>query len=207
MELLIFIIAIFALVFLVFYIQDRIGKHALKEECKREREEDEQKHALLEKQYGIIGERFDRDNFHVWVYNNTKKVIIYSYNFEKRCIFSFNEILGCDLSSSENLSVIPAKNETTLTTKTNGKSMVGRALAGAIIAGPIGAVIGGATANKNTIGVTTTTPERKITKTINCATIRVMKDGVVDSISYYGYGAAKLKTIIDNIKNTSNGAS
>ena len=125
------------------------------------KQDEEQKRLVaLEEQYGKRGASLDKESLHVWVYNESRKVVIYTYDYNKREVYSFDEIISCDLNSNDNVSetVIPGQNETTYVTKTNGKSLAGRALVGAAIAGPVGAIIGGATAKKTTIGVTKTTP-------------------------------------------------
>lgn len=165
----------------------------------------------LEEQYGKRGATLDKENLHVWVYDESKKVLIYNYDFNKREVYSFDKIISCDLTSNDNVSetVIPSRNETTYVTKTSGKSLAGRALVGAAIAGPVGAIIGGATAKKTTVGVTNTTPSRtvKTVRTTWCAVIHVLKDGVEDRIPCYGYGSNKLKNMIDVIISTRNAQS
>ena len=151
----------------------------------------------LERQYGVRNASLDKENLHVWVFDKSKIVIIFTNDFDKKQVFSFDEIVGCDLTSND---IVEEKirSETTYITKTSGKSMAGRVLAGAIIAGPVGAVIGGATAKKTTIGVTKTSPERTV-RTKWSAVIHVMKDGVDDRFFCNGYGSNKLKSMIDDI--------
>lgn len=168
--------------------------------------EDKEKQRLftLEKQYGKRNASLDKETLHVWVFNESRKVVIFYHDFyDKKQVYSFDEIVGCDLSSKDNVSekVIPAQSETTFVTKTSGTSMAGRALVGAVVAGPVGAIIGGATAKKTTVGVTKTTHETtvKTVRTTWCAVIHVIKDGVEDRIPCYGYGSNKLKTMIDDI--------
>lgn len=183
----------------VFY---HITKESEKPSVKQKQEtvtqsEEQQRIVALEKQYGKRNASLDKDFLHVWVYNKSRVVVIFNKDFDKKQVFSFDEIVGCDLSSNDIVEE-KVKSETTYVTKTSGKSMAGRALAGAIIAGPVGAVIGGATAKKTTIGVTKTSPERTVRTTWR-AVIHVLKDGVEDKIFCNGYGSSKLKSMIDDI--------
>ena len=203
MEFIVLIVLLLGIVGLMVYFKrkkvDSENKHRLNDE----ESVMQQKLLTLEKQYGRRGKVFDKDGFHIWVYDKARILIVYLWSFEKRMVFSFDDIIGCTLTSNTGTSkiTVPAHNETTFITKTSKSSMIGRALAGTIIAGPVGAVIGGATAKKNTVGITTTTPERIIQKptTSFCAVIHVLKDGKEDTIPCYGEGVNDIKSIIDEV--------
>lgn len=205
---LVLIIALIVIAVVVLYNSKKGSERSTIQHQQNTAKQDEEQKRLvaLEEQYGKRGASLDKESLHVWVYNESRKVVIYTYDYNKREVYSFDEIISCDLNSNDNVSetVIPGQNETTYVTKTNGKSLAGRALVGAAIAGPVGAIIGGATAKKTTIGVTKTTPSRtvKTVRTTWCAVIHVMKEGVEDRIPCYGYGSNKLKTIIDDIIST-----
>lgn len=166
-------------------------------------DEEQQRLETLEMIFGKRGAALDKQELHVWVFNKTKKMVVYESDFNDRKVFSFNDIVGCDLTSYDNVSekTIPGQSETTYVSKTSGTSMAGRALVGAAIAGPVGAIIGGVTAKRTVVGVTNTRPDTTI-KTVNTtwsAVVHVLKDGVEDRIICNGYGSNKLKTMIDEI--------
>lgn len=207
MEFVIILILIAIIVVVLYSFNKNSKKSSLKHQQETAKEDEEQKRLVaLEEQYGKRGASLDKESLHVWVYDETRKVVIYTYDFNKREVYSFDEIISCDLKSNDNVSetVIPGINETSYVTKTSGKSIAGRALVGAAIAGPVGAIIGGTTAKKTTVGVTKTTPPRtvKTVRTTWCAVIHVMKNGVENRIPCYGSGSNKLKTIIDDIIST-----
>lgn len=165
--------------------------------------EEQQRIDAIEKQYGRRGATLDKTSLHVWVFDETRKVVIYNDDFDKREVYSFDDIIRCDLKSNDNINktIIPVQSETTYVTKTSGTSMAGRALVGAVIAGPVGAIIGGATAKKTTVSVTKNIPTTTF-ETVNTtwsAVLHVLKDGVDHSIPCYGYGSNKLKSMIDEI--------
>lgn len=64
-------------------------------------------------------------------------------------IVDFKDILGCSLSDNSHTERGTVKYET----KTSTGSMLGRAVVGGVLTGGVGAVVGGATAKKNTITV------------------------------------------------------
>lgn len=96
-------------------------------------------------------------NFRLELYNEAQKVIF------NGTLYSFSDILSCDIEEKEKIettSVLIGQRDditTTYTTKTSGKSLAGRAIVGGVIAGPVGAIIGGATAKR------TTTAENQVT--------------------------------------------
>ncbi len=210
MELVLILLLIAIAVIFLYNYKKKSESLAIKQQQETAKQDKEQKRILaLEEQYGKRGATLDKETLHVWVFNESRKVVVFYHDFfDKRQVFSFDEIVGCDLKCNDNINerIVPGQSETTYITKTSGKSMAGRALAGAVIAGPVGAIIGGATAKKTTVGITKTTPERTV-KTVSstwCAVIHVLKDGVEDRIPCYGYGSEKLKTMIDEIISTRN---
>ena len=209
MELILIFILVTIAVFALYSLKKDSKKSAIQPQQDTAKQDEElQRLATLEEQYGQRGASLDKENLHVWIFDKSRKVVIFNYDFNKREVYSFDDIISCDLKSNDNVSeeIVPAQSETKYVTKTSGKSMAGRALVGAVIAGPVGAIIGGATAKKTTIGVTKTTPATTVKKvrTTWCAVIHVLKDGVEDKIPCYGYGSNKLKDMIDNIISTRN---
>lgn len=79
-------------------------------------------------------------NSEIHVYEEREKVFILGKEY------SFSDILSCELNDDSR--VIQGKVATE--TKSNNKNVIGRALVGAVVAGPAGAIIGGATAKKHT---------------------------------------------------------
>lgn len=205
MEVVLLLLLIVIVVVVLYNLKKDSEKTDIQQKHETAKQDEEQKRLVaLEEQYGKRSASLDKETLHVWVFNESRKVVIFYHDFyDKKQVYSFDEIVGCDLSSKDNVSekVIPAQSETTFVTKTSGTSMAGRALVGAVVAGPVGAIIGGATAKKTTVGVTKTTPETtvKTVRTTWCAVIHVIKDGVEDRIPCYGYGSNKLKTMIDDI--------
>ena len=68
--------------------------------------------------------------------------------YYKERVITFNKIINCDYSDNA-ITTSTQKGTASSTIKTNTGSSIGRALVGGVIAGPAGAVIGGATAKKN----------------------------------------------------------
>ena len=68
--------------------------------------------------------------------------------YYKERVIAFNKIINCDYSDHA-ITTSTQKGTASSTIKTNTGSSIGRALVGGVIAGPAGAVIGGATAKKN----------------------------------------------------------
>ena len=166
----------------------------LETEQRKEKEikQEAQELALTEK----FGEKSDCLNFlgmSISVYNSSKTILINEKDF------SFDEITGCSIR--EEKTVIPGQTTTTYTTKTKGGSMVGRALVGAVVAGPIGAAIGGVTAKKETIQHTSSTPDT--IKYKYYVTIGINKKGWQDIVydTNFKDRAEKVKHIIDSFKN------
>ena len=198
MELILALLLVVIAVIVFYHINKESEKPSVKQKQETVIQSEEQLRIVaLEKQYGKRNASLDKDSLHVWVYDKSRVVVVFNKDFENKQVFSFDEIVGCDLSNNDIVEE-KVKSETTYVTKTSGKSVAGRALAGAIIAGPVGAVLGGATAKKTTIGVTTTSPERTV-RTTWYAVIHVLKDGVEDKIFCNGYGSSKLKSMIDDI--------
>ena len=155
------------------------------------KEKDQKALTILEEKYGKLTAQCRKLGFEVSVFNDTNIVII---NDEP---FSFNEISECYIR--EERLVTPGHSTTTYTTKTSGSSMAGRALVGAIVAGPIGAVIGGATAKRQTVGETVTTPD--VVKYKYYVTIGINKEGCQDIVydTNFKDRAEEIKRIIDDI--------
>lgn len=84
------------------------------------------------------GEGYISLGYDIFVNENTKKIFI------KTRTYDFNDIL--DFTVKDN--AVTIHTASTSTAKTNTGSMVGRAVAGKVLLGNVGAVIGGATASK-----------------------------------------------------------
>ena len=87
----------------------------------------------------IIINEFDL-NSEIHVYESTKKVFIMGKEY------FFNDVMSCTVSSRDR---IERGNVTAITESSNG-SIIGRAVVGDIVAGPVGAIIGGSTAKQQT---------------------------------------------------------
>ena len=81
--------------------------------------------------------------------------------------------------------------ETVSKTKTNTGSMVGRSIVGGALFGPVGAVLGGATAKKKT--KTTTQPNNNVTFLVFFENGSVTEDTVAKGTQKYMFYMSKLK--------------
>lgn len=82
------------------------------------------------------------------------------YDQAKKIILGMKEYGYCDVMSANVIEKkINIDGTETVTTKTNFGSVVGRSLIGGVIAGPAGAVIGGATASKTSVVNRTSTDD------------------------------------------------
>ena len=68
---------------------------------------------------------------------------------DEKLIVKFEDIRACEVTNIAD-KISPTNNNNVLETHVSGKNMVGRAVVGATIAGPVGAIIGGATAKRVT---------------------------------------------------------
>lgn len=166
--------------------------------------------STLENQYGKRGDYMDGIRFHMWVFPESKNVIIFNTDIEDRKVLPFQKILSCDVEVERiktGEKYTPARSVTTYTTKTNGKSMLGRAIVGAVALGPAGAIIGGATAKKETTGETIVIPEEHIItyETKIHVYIKYLNNGIEDTIVYMPYKvefAEQAKKIIESVIET-----
>lgn len=134
--------------------KERQRIQALTEEtrARRRKEEQEREEEIwsFKDAHGECDRLIVHKDFRLELYNEAQKVIF------NGALYSFSDILSCNIEKRgkiETASVIVGHRDevtTTYTTKTSGKSIVGRAIAGGIVAGPVGAVIGGATAKRIT---------------------------------------------------------
>ncbi len=94
--------------------------------------------------------------------------------YYKERVIAFNKIINCDYSDNAS-TTSTQKGTASSTIKTNTGSSIGRALVGGAIAGPAGAVIGGATAKQNAetkiINKTVSTTKHDFTIRIHIADI------------------------------------
>ena len=200
------IVVCILLMIIIEYVKDKMYRRRIQEEQRLEEITESENIISLERQYGKRGYALDGMNidypypkFHFWVFEETKKVVIFTHDFDSKKIYSFSDILRYDYKCEEEETIIPASNETTYTTETSAKSLAGRALVGAAIAGPLGAVIGGATAKRKTVGETKITPEKRIVNTFETIVICIRKGGVEEEYPYNGYSINELKNALDNI--------
>lgn len=130
-------------------IQEEIdASRAKRRKKEQEREEEIEK---FKDENGECDKVIIYKDFRLEVYDKAQKLIF------NGTLYSFSDILSCDFIEKDNIEttsvVVGHKEEvmTTYTTKTSGKSLAGRALVGGVIAGPVGAIIGGSTAKRTTI--------------------------------------------------------
>ena len=134
--------------------QDEIEKKRKLKEEELEREEQErlleienkyleQRKSLISK-YGFPDRRIKMEenniNSEIHVYEDLKKVLIFGKEY------MFSEILSC--TYSDNATTI--KGKVSAKTKSDLKNVVGRSLVGGVLAGDVGAIIGGTTARNTT---------------------------------------------------------
>ena len=130
-------------------IQDEIETSRAKQ--RKEEQEREEEIWNFKDANGECDKLIIHNNLRLELYNKAQKVIFFG------TLYSFKDILSCELIEKENIEttsvVVGHKDEvtTTYTTKTSGKSLAGRAIVGGLIAGPVGAIIGGATARRTTV--------------------------------------------------------
>lgn len=137
----------------------------------------------LEKKYGKEDLFFESKNNWCRLYVNARKIVInrHEYNFEELADVQLIE----DISTSE----------TNTIQKSNTGNTIGRAVIGGVIAGGVGAVIGGVTSKKEM--VSNTISKKKYT-------VKITKKSLTDSTKLYGCGdnlmfASKLHDTIKNI--------
>ena len=85
--------------------------------------------------------------FEIMVFGESKHVVIGNKEL------SFQDVIDCQVNdkSKEIETVQTIKGDSIASTKTNTGSMIGRSVAGGLLLGNVGAIIGGSTASKNTI--------------------------------------------------------
>ena len=105
----------------------------------------EQSSRLGEADKVIPLEEYDIDK-EIAIFGQAEKIIIQGNEF------SFSDILDC--TADDDYRVIKGKTEDTSETKAKNGSTVGRAIVGGVLAGGAGAIIGGATAKKETKTIT-----------------------------------------------------
>ncbi len=175
-------------------VEELNNKLIEEERRKEERIKEEAEERSKKEKYGERSDCLNLLGFSISVYNSSKTIIINGNEF------SFDEITGCTFR--EEKMIIPGQTTTTYTTKTNGGSMIGRALVGAVVAGPIGAAIGGVTAKKETIQHTNSTPDS--VKYKYYVTIGINRKGWQDIVydTNFKERAEKVVQIIDKINMT-----
>ena len=84
MEFVIILILIAIIVVVLYSFNKNSKKSSLKHQQETAKEDEEQKRLVaLEEQYGKRGASLDKESLHVWVYDETRKVVIYTYDFNK----------------------------------------------------------------------------------------------------------------------------
>lgn len=155
---------------------------------KREKEKEEE----IENKYGICGQKIlnpkgSGNDYLVRVFFQTKIVILRKYD-----VFSFSDIVRCNIEKREEEGQTI---ETTKTSVSNNKSIIGRSVAGALVAGPTGAIIGGLTANKK---------EKEEWKFVSCTIqkYKVMIYTKKENTPIVAIDTDKDYALAENIKNT-----
>lgn len=113
-----------------------------------------------EKELGKCDKEIEQNGLHLRIYEKAKIIFIDNRRF------GFEEIVDCqieDVKKNEYTKILDSYQQTTTssyTSKANTKSIIGRTVAGAVLGGPVGAVIGGVT-SKRTITPTSVQTESK----------------------------------------------
>ena len=123
--------------------EEKIEKRNEREIAKKKRAKEKEEE--IEKKYGVCGQKILNpksleNDYLVRVFFESKMVILKKYD-----VFPFSDIVRCTIEKREE------EGQTIETTKTkvsDNKSIIGRSVAGALVAGTTGAIIGGLTANK-----------------------------------------------------------
>lgn len=123
--------------------EEKIEKRNEREIAKKKRAKEKEEE--IEKKYGVCGQKILNpksleNDYLVRVFFESKMVILKKYD-----VFPFSDIVCCTIEKREE------EGQTIETTKTkvsDNKSIIGRSVAGALVAGTTGAIIGGLTANK-----------------------------------------------------------
>lgn len=123
--------------------EEKIEKRDEREIAKKKRAKEKEEE--IEKKYGVCGQKILNpksleNDYLVRVFFESKMVILKKYD-----VFPFSDIVRCTIEKREE------EGQTIETTKTkvsDNKSIIGRSVAGALVAGTTGAIIGGLTANK-----------------------------------------------------------
>ena len=121
----------------------RLANEEYSDECRRKEKEELRKASAFDEKYGTCTKSikwwFDESTNLIRVYGDSKIIVI------KDDAMSFSDIIGVDYIDKAQDAVRFS------TTKTDNGSMVGRAIVGGIVAGGLGAAVGAATANEQTI--------------------------------------------------------
>lgn len=123
--------------------EEKIEKRNEREIAKKKRAKEKEEE--IEKKYGACGQKILNpksleNDYLVRVFFESKMVILKKYD-----VFPFSDIVSCTIEKREE---VGQTIETTKTKVSDNMSIIGRSVAGALVAGPTGAIIGGLTANK-----------------------------------------------------------
>lgn len=123
--------------------EEKIEKRNEREIAKKKRAKEKEEE--IEKKYGACGQKILNpksleNDYLVRVFFESKMVILKKYD-----VFPFSDIVRCTIEKREE---VGQTIETTKTKVSDNMSIIGRSVAGALVAGPTGAIIGGLTANK-----------------------------------------------------------
>ena len=170
--------------------EEKAEKRNEREIIKRRRKIEKEKE--IENKYGICGQKILNpkgldDDYLVRVFFDTKTVILKRFD-----VFSFSDIVRCTIEKREE------EGQTIETTKMNvpdNKSVIGRSVAGALVAGTTGAIIGGLTAKKK---------EKEEWKFVSCTIekYKVLIYTKKQDTPIVTIDTDKDNTLAENIKNT-----
>lgn len=123
--------------------EEKIEKRNEREIAKKKRAKEKEEE--IEKKYGVCGQKILNpksleNDYLVRVFFESKMVILKKYD-----VFPFSDIVRCTIEKREE---VGQTIETTKTKVSDNMSIIGRSVAGALVAGTTGAIIGGLTANK-----------------------------------------------------------
>lgn len=142
----------------------------------------------------------------ILIFEKTKDIVIVTQ--DKNLRIKFDTVLTYNVSDNSKVSTNSYSSLATSTTKTNTGSMIGRSIAGGIIAGGAGAVIGGTTAPKTTItdfggsfSTSTTTHDYNVIININSISTPTITLNFKEDETAYNSFIAILNVILNSYTN------
>jgi hypothetical protein len=133
------------------YIGDKRSAKKYAEFDRQYQQEEQKKEEIFKEWYNSYVATNGKPSQEIILEKNRKSKVIYVHENEKKIyilnnMYRFSEILSC--SCSDNQTII--KGKVNAITKSKNGSTLGGAIVGGVIAGPAGAIIGGATSKKTT---------------------------------------------------------